>query len=247
MQKMEWIISTAPAILQVLLVSAMLRGPWRKYPLLFVLCVIDLLNSVIGAAATFEGGKWPKELALIYWAMEGVQHAVIFACLIHLLWRHIEDKQNRTRLAYMVAAAALFAVVSTWQAYHPKPNMWMTQLERNLSFGSMFVNLSLWTLLVRRPDRQVLMITAGLGFRLAGTAIGHSLRQMSRDLVLAGNLILIATYALSLFTLWRAMCLPEAERERNAMPQPPPSPNDAPRIGPGPLLKYSPPESPLRD
>ncbi|MBI3681822.1 MAG: hypothetical protein HY235_15690 [Acidobacteria bacterium] len=211
MAKLQWLTFAIAAVLQVLLISSLMRGPYRKYPLLLAFAVGDVLGSVVGAAALFDLGRWTEQTAKYYWMADGVQYTLLFACQVHLLSKTIDDRQSRGRLLYIVLGGVCFAAFAAWQSYAPRPSLWMTQLIRNLSFGSMLVNLMLWTMLARRPARQLLLITAGFGIHLAGGAIGHSLRQLSPSLVTAGNLILIGSYLLCLFILWQAIRMPAAQ------------------------------------
>jgi hypothetical protein len=116
----------------------------------------------------------------------------------------------------------LYAALSVWMAYDANENLWMTQTLRNINFGSIFLNLTLWTLLLRKADRQMLMVAAAFGVQFAGVAIGHSLRQLARELVVVGNMVITVSYFVCLFTLYKAM-LPARRAEADVTPPPPPS------------------------
>jgi hydrogenase-4 membrane subunit HyfE len=82
----------------------------------------------------------------------------------------------------------------------------MTQLSRDLGFLAVILDLALWAVLIqsRRPDRTLLMVSAGMGIQMAGKAIGHSLRQLSRSAIVPGNLIIVLSGLLCLYIWWQA-------------------------------------------
>jgi len=198
----------------------LLRGSIRQYPILLPLIVTEFLASVISAAAILELPGWTTQTAGYFWLSEIIQFALIYLCLVQMLYQTLEGRSERSRLVFVVVGGILFAGLSTVQAYDVRPQVWMTVLIRNLSFGSMLTAALVWSLSMRRPNRQRLLIVAGLGAQLAGTAVGHSLRQLSRSTVTAGNLILLGCYLLFLFTLLRAFASPPVP-VRNVSPHTP--------------------------
>lgn len=200
----QWTTLALGVILQVLLISALLKGAYRQYPFLLAYAVSDVLNSVVMATAYFDLGRWTKANAKYYWIGEALQYTLIFALLLHLLWKVVRS-HNRSKLLHVVGAGILYILGSIWLAHHENQNLWMTQTLRNINFGSIFLNLTLWTLLLQRKNRQMLLIVAAFGVQFAGVAIGHSLRQLSRDMVVLGNLVITASYFICLFSLWRAV------------------------------------------
>jgi len=199
----DYLLTFLAFALQIAVIAGLLRGRYREYPILLALIICDLLGTVVSMAAVFDLGKWTYESAKIYWMCQGVQFALVLAFQLHMLYPTLHERSRRIRLAHLLLLAVLVTGLSAWFSYHVRFSYWMTQMARNLCFASIFLNLALWTSLVRSYDRERLMIVASLGFLLAGGAIGHSLRQISRDLVFIGNVVLVSLYLLSLFTLWR--------------------------------------------
>jgi hypothetical protein len=201
----DQLILVPALVLQLLIVAGLVRGHYRKYPVLLVLVIADFLGTVVSVASMLDDGKWTAHTAKVYWLSMGLQYTLIFACQIQMLYQAIQERRKGLHIVYLVAGGLLYTVLAAYLSYHPRLNYWMTQLSRNISFGSMLVNLGLWTTLLYSRDRQRLLITAAMGFMLAGDAIGHSLRQMSRSYVFAGNMVLMSMYFLYLFTLWRTV------------------------------------------
>lgn len=82
----------------------------------------------------------------------------------------------------------------------------MTQLSRNLGFAAVILNLLLWAALIRSSpvNRTLLMLSGGFGIEMAGQAIGHSFRQISRSLILTGDIIIVITSLVCLYIWWQA-------------------------------------------
>jgi hypothetical protein len=220
MTNFQWIAFSLGFILQVMVLTLLVRHFARQYPFLLLLVATEFLGAAMSAAAQLEFVGWTDTTIRFYWVSEGVHFALMFFCLTQMLYQTLGDKGSQ-RLPTVLLGGLLFSALCTAQAYHTNLNYWMTQLVRNFSFGSMFVALMVWTLSIRNPNKQRLLIVAGLGIQLAGSAIGHSLRQLSRSTVQVGNVILTVCYLLFLYTLWRAL------RSRTVLqtvvPTPPPS------------------------
>ncbi|MCC6340563.1 MAG: hypothetical protein IT166_00100 [Bryobacterales bacterium] len=206
MERIYWISVPISLLFQVLIITALIRGTFKRYPFLLLLLVSEFLSTIVNLAAIMDFHHYTPSTVVFYWIGEGVTLSALFLSQVHMLYQSISEENRAGRLLSLILGSILFMGLATWQAYDPAFNRWMTQLARNFSFGSMFVNLTLWTVLVRHMDRQRLLITAGLGIQLAGDAIGHSLRQMSRSLVTGGNVILVLTYLVRLYIIWRALC-----------------------------------------
>jgi hypothetical protein len=205
MERIYWISVPVSLLFQVLIITALVRGPYKRYPFLLLLLVSEFLSTIVNLAAILDFHHYTQDTVMYYWVGEGITFSALFLCQVQMLYQSIDEEKRAGRLSHLILGTMLFMGLATWQAYDHSFNRWMTQIARNFSFGSMFVNLTLWTLLIRRMERQRLLVTAGLGIQLAGDAIGHSLRQMSRSLITGGNVILVLTYLLRLYIIWRAL------------------------------------------
>ncbi|MFN7936195.1 MAG: hypothetical protein U0R19_22890 [Bryobacteraceae bacterium] len=205
MDLLNWSGTAIAVFLQLAIIYTLLRGTYRSYPMLFVYIAVSFLATIASASAILGMREWTAYAAKVFWFCELLQYLFIFALQVHMLSQAMSGPPSRRRILYLVAGGVLFATLAIWTAHHPRLNLWMTQAVRNFGFGSMILNLALWTTLLRNPDRCRLMITAAIGIMLAGEAIGHSLRQLAKSLVLFGNLVLIVTYLLMLFLVWRAL------------------------------------------
>jgi hypothetical protein len=67
------------------------------------------------------------------------------------------------------------------------------------------------------------MISGGLGIQAAGMAIGHSLRQISRHTLVAGNIVVVLSHLFCLFVWWQAFRHSPQRNERGVTPSSKPS------------------------
>lgn len=192
----EWVIL-------VLIISGLLRGSYKDFPFLFGYLLAVLLGSVAGSASYFDPAL-RLEYVRHYWIAETVQEILVFCLVISLIHRTVKGR-GRRRLWFVLGLIVI--AVSAFQGM-PKGNFnrWMTELSRNLSFCAVLLNLILWMALIRHKpeDHRLLLISGGLGVQMAGKAIGHSLRQMARSLIIPGNLLIVLSHLLCLYIWWQA-------------------------------------------
>lgn len=220
--------------LQVLVLSALVRGAFRKFPLLFAFCIALFLTTVVEiSAATDVGLLNYKSWQEYFYFNEILRQTGILAVVVSLILMATPSGPKRQPFARMVVAAAvLFWSISLYACHSPRLGHWMNAFDRNLSFGSAVLNLLLWTRLMvfRKRDRQVLLISSGLGLQMAGQAIGMSLISMSPALWSIGSTIAVFSSFLCSYVWWRAL---------RQMPVPAVSGEGASQIGPSPASSSS--------
>lgn len=208
---LQWVFAGIGFLLEILIISAVLRHGRRTYALVLVYSVVLFLTSVVEAAAILAPRTgWTLVTRDYYWVGEFLRQFLIFSIIIWFTYRRLlHSPAGRRAARWLVAAAILFTAASIALTRNPLLNLWFTTASRNLSFCALILNLILWGVLLRdrRRDRRMLTVSGGLGIQMAGQAIGQSLRQMyglSRSLVWAGNLVIVASHLLSLYILWTA-------------------------------------------
>ena len=203
-------------LLELAVLAAMLqdvptaRPAYRRYPILFLLCVIMLCSSVVETAASIAPASFSftatEQYKLYYWVSENVIQFFTFLLMISFIHRALDGVTGQLTLCLgLVALATLILGISLGLSGVTFDNyQWMTPLSRNLSFCSALLNLVLWSALLRQKQRepQLLTVSAGLGLATTGKAIGHSLRYLSTSAVLLGNLAIVGTTLLCLFLWW---------------------------------------------
>src|SRR5215472_16591619 len=78
--------------LSVLVIAAMLRGEYRRYPLIFAYVVVDLLSTVAAlppywAVYAHRAAQSEDLQNLVYWLGDVVAQVLIYAVVIELIYR----------------------------------------------------------------------------------------------------------------------------------------------------------------
>ncbi len=208
MKILQWSLWTVGLLLQFLVFSALLRGVYRKYPFLFAYSITLFLTTVIEVVAALDVGFFSGPWAGYYWVGDLVRQAALHALALSLIYTALPaDPKRAARLRLLLLASVIYWALSAYFCFEPRLNLWMTRLARNLTFGVALLNLLLWSLLIARRtrDRELLLISGGLGIQMAGEAVGLSLRGMSRAVTFVGVLISIFAHFLCLLIWWRAL------------------------------------------
>jgi len=191
--------------LNALVISALLRGVYRRYPFVFAYAVALLFSTIIEIASR----QFPPTVrANYYWTDEIILDVLVFCVVIAFIdeaARH--SKQRVIERHWLVLASAVICVVSYNIHQGPHFNRTMTLISRDLNICAVFLDLLLWSLLLaaRRADRQLLLLSGGLGLQLTGAIMGEQLRQLSRSLYLSGTMLEVSTGLLGMYVWWRAL------------------------------------------
>jgi hypothetical protein len=189
--------------LNLLVIAALVRGPYRQYPFVFAYSLALLLTTVAEMALrnTATGDQ-------VYWIDEIILDALVYCLVIAFIDRAAREA-HRAAIGrrWLILFAALIVAASFYFRTGASPNHRMTLISRDLNICAVVLDLILWSLLVaaRRIDRRLMLLSGGLGMQLTGAIIGESLRHLSRNLVLTGTLIEVATSFLGLYIWWRAL------------------------------------------
>jgi hypothetical protein len=193
--------------LQVIVITRLLRGGWRRFPLIFVFVITEFLVAVaqsptmwaISFHRTPDSAEWR---VLLYERGEVLLEFFTFVVVISLIFRASAHLQSRRPMRVgCVLGAILFVGISFWAHYvpHTTVGLWMTPWTRDLNVGTTILDLALWFLLLtqRRKDGCLLLLSGALGIRFTGSAIGHSLRSLASQQhpwpsLLGGRLVVIA-------------------------------------------------------
>jgi hypothetical protein len=199
--------------LALMVMAAMLRGSWKRYPFVFAYVTGDLLTTVLEirpglqyANATAEARRSYAEL---YWWDERVVQLLVFLLVISLIYRASAHLKNRnTLLLGVISGIILFAGVTFFIYYDPSVNTgkWMNPWLRNLNFSASVIDLGLWALLIgaKRKDYTLLLVSGGLGIQFTGGAIGQALRQLSHSSVQVTAYFIALSNLICLYIFWQA-------------------------------------------
>jgi hypothetical protein len=171
------------------LITRLLRGNWRRFPLLFALVVAEFLIAVAELptvwAVTLHGNAAARSWsARIYAQGEVFLEFLTLVLVISLIFRASAHLRSRNVMrATCVAGAILFVGISFRIHYDPRVSvgLWLTPWTRDLSLGASVLDVALWVLLLgrREKDGRILLLSGALGLEFAGAAMGHSLRSMA--------------------------------------------------------------------
>ncbi|MBI3664860.1 MAG: hypothetical protein HY236_01310 [Acidobacteria bacterium] len=203
----EWVVLVLGVVLQCMVLSAMLRGAYRRYSLLFGLVVFYFLTTSVQLAFRYYFGVNSDKFVRAYWVCDFLGTFLVLMVIIHLIRRAVETHKHRDAvywgllLGAVITAAISFLLLDqgprSWNAW-----TWMTEVGRDYYFAAVLLNAVLWCMLVRvnHEDRQLYLITSGLGLQLSGAAIAHALRLSGKFVYLADS-FLLWTYLASLY-IW---------------------------------------------
>ena len=215
--------------LEILIMAALLRGGWRRFPLIFLYILVDFLvtASEIRPALAYwrvvSSGVQGK--APIWWDTRLLLETAVYAAVISLIYgASAKLGPRRVMRLSVITGAVLFAGVSFLVHYSPSlpTRDWMTPWMRDVHFCSAVLDLILWALLIRRPhlDRLLLLLSGGLGIKFAGEAIGESLRLIgfgshSAPFQYAGSILFVMANWIFLYIWWQALRTATAQAARN--------------------------------
>ena len=222
MKFLQWFFILSGGLLQLLVIGALVKGAYRAFPLLFTYVVASFLATVVEVAAFLGVAGWSKFTVRYYWINEAILQFLIFLLVLSLIHRAMEASPQRVAVMRLLVLGALaFAIISLALNWNASLNRLMTQMSRNMSFAAVLLNLVLWLMLIRPrlPDTRVIMISGGLGLQMAGEAIAHSLRQLSRHAEVLGNLTLLTSYLLCLVVWWQTLRRPARAAARTGAPR----------------------------
>jgi hypothetical protein len=205
--------------LTLLVIAAMVRGPYRQFPVLFLYVALGFVLTVAGMpsyVAFYLHSDHEHVVRMAQWnfwndlLLEPLAYAVVIN-LIYAAASHVRSR--RVVLLITIGGATLIAGVSFLLHFKPglEHGVWMALWTRDLNFFSEILDLGLWALLLstRGRDPRLLLITGGLGIQFTGEAIGDSLRSIaaqrrSHDISLTGSVITALADLTALYVFWHA-------------------------------------------
>jgi hypothetical protein len=233
-QLLVGITAVAGSVLQVLILHALLKGPYRKYPFLLANVLVVLITTIIDTALyNFKSGTWAGTALMVFWIDDSIRQILLFVLVLSLVYQAMATGRKRAAVQrLLVFGSLILAVGSYFSLSDPRISVRMSAVIRNMSFCAAVLNLGLWAALIRTKQRdpRILMISGGLGLQITGEAMGHSLRnlwQISRVYVTVGNNILIAAHLLCLLIWWQAFRKSSSEQTvKKTEPRSPPFDGD---------------------
>ena len=214
--------------LQLLIIGALLRGGYRRFPFLFAYVVGDFMTTVVevpSAVGYYQGRQWAAfAFPAVHWFNVVVMQVLVYAVVMSLIYQATGAlRARRIVRASLIAGAMLFAGISFLIHWNPALNRgsFMTPWIRDLNVCSSVLDLALWALLIaaREKDHRLLLLSGGLGIQFAGEAMGTSILQLalstrSRAMSLTGGVTMLLAGLVFLYIWWQALRAAPARQQR---------------------------------
>ena len=182
---LQWLIFGVSVALQVCVIAALRRHVYKRYPFVYFYSIFLLLKILVDAGLFAGVVSLSKSAKSVYWyRSNAVREFLLFAVVVSLIEVAMHRTSNRGRSPVDAGCGcrdfSLCFPPDSLGWGSTRFVLWMTEVTRDMSFGSVGLTLLLWLMLISSPkkDRVLLMITVGLGLQFTGEAIGQSLRQI---------------------------------------------------------------------
>ena len=205
--------------LEILVILALLRGPYRRYPLVFLYLLVNFVTTLVDIPINTQSyftqsAAVIRQAAKVYWINEWMLQVLIFAAVLSLIdLATLMSRSRRIMRLALAVGALLFAGVTFWIQFRPAPvkiGVWMTPWTRDLSVCATVLDLALWMILIasRKSDRSLMLISGALGMQFTAEAIGESIINLSAAhqstlLALIGAIVDVTGNLLCLYVWWQ--------------------------------------------
>jgi hypothetical protein len=189
---MSFVSSVLPAadgLLQLTLIAFLLKGPFKRYPILFLYCIVQISVVVLSGWMFFAVGQGSPLVAIwiplyrdLYWTSDVVVDLLLFLMVITMTRTVMKENPLWPVVRRMLSIIVVAALVLPFALFHPLfDSRWFRHTSQLLSFSGALMNLFLWTGIIGKRDRdpQLLPVSAGLGVAVAGVAITYGLLQFT--------------------------------------------------------------------
>jgi len=213
LQVCGWLIGVP---LEVLLIAALLRGSYRRFPLVLAYAAANLVTTAIEIPANVNSFRTQDPAVLlhfarIYWTDERILLVLVFALVISLIDQALTRMRSRRAVrAGLIAGAILFAGISFLIHHGPRLSASMTLWTRDLNFGAAILDVGLWSLLIatHQGEHRLLLVSGALGMQFTGEAMGESIRnlslaQMNQTVSLTGSVVVMLADLACLYVWWQ--------------------------------------------
>lgn len=204
--------------LNLLIIAGLLRGEYRRFPILFAYTIVEFLAvaaEIPAYLAVYTHGSQAFALRVfVYWMDEAIAQVLIYAVVMSLIYRaSAKFRQRRLLQSGLIAGALVFAGTSFAVHYSPAATtagLWMTPWTRDINFCAALLDLVLWALLIasREKDRRLLLLSGALGIQFTGEAMGQAVRELavqhhSHPIALLGSTLVVTADILRSYIWWR--------------------------------------------
>jgi hypothetical protein len=223
------VLEVLGVVLQIALLLLLLPGGYRKFPLLLLYAIVQLLADVAEVTVSHQFGHSAVQFVRLYWTDEVLLDLLLFLMVIVFTYQALEGNPLRAKAGRLLAFIVVIAVAAPFAVYYQRTlfsTQWFNGISQWLNFGGAIMNLGLWTALLsnKKRDPQLVMVSVGLGLAVTGAALYFGLRQfMTRsDLRPFADLVGVLTHVLGVF-VWCWTFRPAARQGQGGAKQPTPA------------------------
>jgi hypothetical protein len=176
------LLPATDGLFQLVLIVLLLKGPFRRYPLLLLYCVFQISVVVLSGWAFFVTGTGSALYRNLYWTSDVIVDLLLFLMVITMTREVMKENPLWPVVGRILSVIVVAAVVLPFALFHPFfKQSWYRHTSQLLSFGGALMNLFLWTGIIGKRDRdpQLLPVCAGLGVAVTGVAITYGLLQFT--------------------------------------------------------------------
>jgi hypothetical protein len=182
MSPLSSVLPAADGLLQLGLIVFLLKGSFRRYPILFLYCIVQVSVVVLSGWVFFGAGAGSPLYRNVYWTADVVVDLLLFLMVITMTREVMKQSPLWPAVGRMLSIIVVAAVVLPFVLFHPYfSQRWFRHASQLLSFSGALMNLFLWTGIIGKRDRdpQLLRVSAGLGVAVTGAAITYGLLQFT--------------------------------------------------------------------
>jgi hypothetical protein len=175
----SYILTAFDVLLQASLVVLVIRGAREGYFTLVLYCLLQLATNILIFWLGLSLGVESTIYGYSYWITDVSLSLLRFWTLIALTLKTLEGSPLRAAARKTLTIIGVAAVILPFLVFQPFSRNWFLRTSQLLALAGAAMNLVLWTALIgsRKRDRQLLLVSAGLGLAVTGVAAGYGLIQ----------------------------------------------------------------------
>jgi hypothetical protein len=169
--------------IQAVLMVFLLRGPFRRYPVLLLYCILQLAATLTEGYVLRVFGDASPLFSRLYWTDEVILDLLLFLMVISFIYRALESSPMRAGMGRLLGAVVVVVLIVPFVLFSARrfSTPWFDGTSQLLNFGGVIMNLGLWTALIgtKKRDPLLLTVSAGLGVAVTGAAIAFGFRRFT--------------------------------------------------------------------
>jgi hypothetical protein len=182
--QLRLVLEAISIAIQAAVIIFLLRGAFRRYPLLLIYSVLQLAATVVEEYVYRAFGQSSAVYGKLYWTDEVILDLLLFLMVITLTYQALEGSPLRAMMGRLLGVVGVMVLVVPFVLFSARrfSTPWFDGTSQLLNFGAAIMNLALWTALIatKRRDPLLLKVSAGLGVAVTGAAIAFGLRRFTQ-------------------------------------------------------------------